>query len=73
MDPVGLEPTTKGTFLRWPLANSTHATRRSRAKRRIAALNASVIFPSGAVEAISNPSWRWTYPSSPLACCSCGS
>jgi hypothetical protein len=28
-------------------------------KRRIAALKASVIFPSGAVEAIRNPSWRW--------------
>ena len=58
--------------LRWPLTKSTHGTRWSRAKRRIAAVNASVIFPSGAVEAIGNPSWRWTYPSSPPACCSCG-
>ena len=32
----------------------------SRANRRIAALNASVILPSGAVEAIGSPSWRWT-------------
>ena len=46
--------------LRWPLTKSTHGTCWSRAKRRIAALNASVIFPSGAVEAIGSPSWRWT-------------
>ena len=46
--------------LRWPLPKSSHGTRWSRAKRRIAALNASVIFPSGAVEAIGSPSWRWT-------------
>jgi hypothetical protein len=44
--------------LRWPLTKSTHGTRCSRANRRIAALNPSVIFPSGAVEAIGNPSWR---------------
>jgi len=41
------------------LAEVPHGTRWSRAKRRIAALNASVIFPSGAVEAIGSPSWRW--------------
>ena len=45
--------------LRWPLAKSTHGTCWSRAKRRIAALNASVTFPNGAVEAIDSPSWRW--------------
>ena len=28
-------------------------------ERRIAAANASVIFPIGAVEAIGRPSWRW--------------
>ena len=42
--------------LRWPLAKSTHGTCWSRAKRCIAALKASVIFPNGAVEAIGNPS-----------------
>ena len=45
--------------LRWPLPKSTHGTCWSRAKRCIAAANASVIFPSGAVEAIGRPSWRW--------------
>ena len=45
--------------LRWPLPNSTQGTWCSRAKRCIAAANASVIFPSGAVEAIGSPSWRW--------------
>ena len=42
--------------LRWPLVKSTQGTRCSRAKRRIAALNASVICPSGAVDAIGSPS-----------------
>ena len=46
--------------LRWPLAKSTQGTRWSRANRRIAAENESVTLPSGAVEAIGNPSWRWT-------------
>ena len=45
--------------LRSPLAKSTHGSCWSRAKRRIAVLNASVIFPNGAVEAIGNPSCRW--------------
>ena len=45
--------------LRCPLAKSTHGTCCSRAKRRIPAENASVIFPNGAVDAIGNPSWRW--------------
>ncbi|HVE96523.1 MAG TPA: hypothetical protein VNA67_06020 [Pseudonocardiaceae bacterium] len=39
----------------------------SRANRRIAALNASVIFPRGAVHAIGNLNWRCTQPSRPAA------
>ncbi len=58
--------------LRCPFTKSTHGTRWSRANRRIAALNASVIFPSGAVDAIGNPNWRCTYPSKPAANCNFG-
>ena len=46
--------------LRCPLAKSTQGTPLTRAKRCTAVLNASVIFASGAVEAIGNPNCRWT-------------
>ena len=58
--------------LAWPLAKSTHGSRWSRANRCTAALNASVIRASGAVEAIGNPSRRCTEPTRPGAYCNPG-
>ena len=46
--------------LRCPFTKSTQGTRLTLAKRCTAVLNASVIFASGAVDAIGNPNCRWT-------------
>ena len=58
--------------LRWPLTKSTHGTCWSWAKRRIASLNPSLIFPSGAVEAIGSPNCWCTNATSPASYCSPG-
>ena len=58
--------------LRCPLLKSTHGMPSVCANRRTARANRSVIFASGAVDAIGNPNSRCTYPTRPTGYCNLG-